>query len=96
MLLRDVQVTLRAMIVFDDAYPTSDEFAATSESEFNDQADSYIDHQCKQANLRIAAWLIKCSSRESPRANSWDVNPGECTPAKYAIGAKSRYHHFCS
>ena len=81
MLLRDVQVTLRAMIIFDDAYPTSDEFAATSESEFNDQADSYIDHQRKQTNLSIVAWLIRCSSRESPRANSWDANPGECARA---------------
>ena len=48
MLLRDIQVTLRTMIVFHDAYPTSDEFATTFETEFNDQADSYVDHQRKQ------------------------------------------------
>ena len=48
MLLRDIQVTLRMMIVFHDAYPTSDEFATTFESEFNDKADTYVDHQRKQ------------------------------------------------
>ena len=47
MLLRDVQVTLRAMIVFHDAYPTSGELVTTFETEFNKQADSYIDHQRK-------------------------------------------------
>ena len=48
MLLRDVQVSLRAMIIFHDPYPTSGEFATTFETEFNDQADSYVDHECKQ------------------------------------------------
>ena len=48
MLLRDIQVTLRTMIVFNDAYPTSDEFATTFETEYNDLADSYVDHQRKQ------------------------------------------------
>ena len=51
MLLRDVQVSLRAMIVFHDPYPTSGEFATTFEAEFNDQADSYIDHQRKRTYL---------------------------------------------
>ena len=56
MLLRDIQVTLRAMIVFQDPYPTSNEFATTSETEFNDQADSYVDHQRKQ--IRVPACNI--------------------------------------
>ena len=53
MLLRDIQVTLRMMIVFHDAYPTSDEFATTFEAKFNDQAGSYVDHQRKQTNLSL-------------------------------------------
>ena len=95
MLLRDIQVTLRTMIVFHDAYPTSDEFATTFEAEFNDKADSYVDHQRKHfESLHVADWLTRCSSRESPGANSRDANSGECAHAKWATVTKS-CHRCC-
>ena len=47
MLLRDVQLILKALIVFDYAFPETSHFETIMKDEFNEQADEYVESGSK-------------------------------------------------
>ena len=51
MLLRDVQLTLRTLLVFQEAFPQTSSFEEVMREEFDERADLYVEKQRAQMNL---------------------------------------------
>lgn len=47
MLLRDMQLILKSLIVFDYAFPETSHFETIMKDEFNEQADEYVESGSK-------------------------------------------------
>ena len=45
MLLRDVQLVLRSLIVFREAFPETSSFEDVMKEEFNERADVYVERE---------------------------------------------------
>ena len=79
MLLRDVQLSLKALIVFDYAFPETSRFETIMKEEFNEHAEVYVETGSKYIYSAWSAMLTRCSARDSPRAYSWDASACECS-----------------
>ena len=77
MLLRDVQLSLKALIVFDYAFPETSRFETIMKEEFNEHAEVYVETGSKYIYSAWSAMLMRCSARDSPRAYSWDASACE-------------------
>ena len=53
MLLRNVQLTLRTLLVFQEAFPQTSSFEEVMREEFDGWADIYVEKQHTQTNFKV-------------------------------------------